>query len=50
MSVMAAILRSSRFVRYFTCLARNIGLSPAKGDVDGTLLQKSRNLSIGLSR
>jgi hypothetical protein len=47
---MGSILRSSRFVRYFACLARNIALSPARRDVDGTLTQKSLNLSIGLAR
>lgn len=47
---MAFILRSSRFVRYFACLARNIVLSPTRGDVDGTFIQKSRNLSIGLAK
>lgn len=47
---MASILRSSRFVRYFAYLARSVVLSPARGDVDGTFFQKSRNLSIGLSK
>jgi hypothetical protein len=47
---MASILRSTRIVRYYACLARSVVLSPARGDVDGIFLQKSRNLSIGLSK
>lgn len=47
---MASILRSSKFVRYFACLARSIVISPARGDVDGTCIQKSRSLSITLAK
>jgi leucine-rich PPR motif-containing protein len=47
---MASILRSSKFVRYFAGLARSIIFNSARGDIDGTLLQKSQCLSTGLTK
>uniref|UniRef100_A0A1B6MDN1 Pentacotripeptide-repeat region of PRORP domain-containing protein n=1 Tax=Graphocephala atropunctata TaxID=36148 RepID=A0A1B6MDN1_9HEMI len=41
---MSSILRSSKFVRYFVSLARNIVISNRQ-DIDGSLLQRSQNLS-----
>ncbi|XP_046663797.1 leucine-rich PPR motif-containing protein, mitochondrial isoform X1 [Homalodisca vitripennis] len=41
---MSSILRSSKFVRYFVGLARNIVISHRQ-DADGSLLQRSQHLS-----
>uniref|UniRef100_A0A1B6EW94 PROP1-like PPR domain-containing protein n=1 Tax=Cuerna arida TaxID=1464854 RepID=A0A1B6EW94_9HEMI len=41
---MSSILRSSKFVRYFVGLARNIVISNRQ-DADGSLLQRSQHLS-----
>lgn len=46
---MASILRSSKFVRYFAGLARNIVFNSTRGEIDGTFILKSQCLSNGLT-
>ncbi|XP_069704273.1 leucine-rich PPR motif-containing protein, mitochondrial [Periplaneta americana] len=48
--MMASILRSSKFVRYFAGLARNIVFNSSRGEIDTIFIQKSQCLNNGLTR